>query len=388
MSQETKHTSSHNGRRILISGGGSGGHVFPAIAIANELKNQDPDCKIHFVGATGKLEMKKVPQAGFSITGLPIRGMQRKWTLKNISVPFRLLISLWKARKLIREFKPDVAVGVGGYASFPILRAASRMKVPTIVQEQNSYAGVANRLLKKSADWFFVAYEETRKVFPEEKIIKTGNPVRVELKEEKTTVQDAKKHFGLDANKPAVLLMGGSLGARSLNNAMVANADAIASNPDIQWFWQSGSLYEKEMAESRTASLDNVKMTAFIDRMDLAYKMADLIVCRSGAMTIAEICLLGKPAILVPSPNVAEDHQTMNANALVEEGAALLVKDTNANEKLILKAVEVLQEDARLIELGKNALRMSKPNATADIASCILKVAKGQNPKGDIEDDN
>lgn len=384
MSQEKINTNpADKGRRVIISGGGTGGHVFPAIAIANQLKALDPEIKIHFVGATGKIEMIKVPKAGYSITGLPIRGIQRKLTLKNLAVPFRLLASLWKAFRLINSFRPQVAVGVGGYASFPTLQMANRKGIPTLIQEQNSYAGVANRMLRSKANLFCVAYDGLEKVFPKDKIIQTGNPVRLDLLNASDSADAAKKHFGLDSEKTTILIMGGSLGARTLNDAMAANAKLIKQQPEVQWLWQAGSLYVDEFENSESAKLPNVQMQAFIDRMDLAYKMADLVICRAGALTVSEICLLGKACILIPSPNVAEDHQTKNAMALVNKGAAVLIKDKVASEEMVKKGLAVIEDQGALRKLSEAAKAMGKPNATKDIAQYILKLIDGENPKGD-----
>ncbi len=359
--------------RILISGGGTGGHVFPAIAIANQLKELLPDVEIQFVGATGKIEMKKVPAAGYPIIGLPIRGLQRKLTARNLSVPFRLITSLFKAYQLVRKFKPQVAIGVGGYASFPTLYLANKLGVKTLIQEQNSFAGVANKLLRGKADKYCVAYDKMENYFPKEKIVFTGNPVRSELANVSETEEEAKTHFNFQVDKPVVLLTGGSLGAQRMNEAFVANHDLIAANPDIQWLCQAGSLYEERFKQSPTALLSNVKMVAFVDRMDLAYKMSSLIICRAGALTVSEVCLLGKAAILIPSPNVAEDHQTKNAMALVEKDAAILVKNGDAEKLMVTKALEVLKDTARKRAIEKNALEMGKPEATMTIANEILK---------------
>ncbi len=360
--------------RILISGGGTGGHVFPAIAIANQIKELLPSVEIQFVGATGKIEMKKVPAAGYPIVGLPIRGLQRKLTLKNLSVPFRLLASLYKAFQLVRKFKPQVAIGVGGYASFPTLYMANKLGVKTMIQEQNSFAGVANKLLRGKADKYCVAYERMENYFPKEKLVLTGNPVRSELTNVNVTEAEAKSHFGFDEEKPVVLLTGGSLGAQRMNESIVANYDLIAKHSNIQWLWQAGSLYEERFLESPIANLPHVKMVAFIDRMDLAYKMSSLIICRAGALTVSEVCLLGKAAILIPSPNVAEDHQTKNAMALVEKNAAVLVKNSNAEKLMIKTAFDILNDKAQKSALEKNAFSLGKPQATRTIANEVLKL--------------
>ena len=360
--------------RIVISGGGSGGHVFPAIAIANQLKEFIPDADIKFIGATGKIEMKKVPLAGYSILGLPIRGLQRRFTLQNLTVPFRLVYSMLKAFSFLRKFKPLIAIGVGGYASFPTLYMASVLGIKTLIQEQNSHAGVANKLLRNRADKFCVAYENMDKYFSKEKIVYTGNPVRTNLADAKVTKEAAKILCGLDPKKPTVLLTGGSLGARNLNDAMEVNCELIAANPEVQWYWQVGSLYEERFLQMKTANLPNVKMVAFIDRMDLAYKIADILICRAGALTISEICLLGKSAILVPSPNVAEDHQTKNALALAEKKAAVLVKDSEAQEKMVATALNLLKDISARMSLEKNAKALGRPEATKDIVATIVEL--------------
>jgi len=367
-------TSSGKDLRILISGGGTGGHVFPAIAIANQLRELLPEVEIKFVGATGKIEMKKVPAAGYPIIGLPIRGLQRKLTARNLSVPFRLLSSLFKAYQLIRKFKPQVAIGVGGYASFPTLYMANKLGVKTMIQEQNSFAGVANKLLRGRADKYCVAYEKMENYFPKEKLVFTGNPVRSELANVSESEEQAKSHFGFDDEKPVVLLTGGSLGAQKMNEAFVANHELISANPNIQWLWQAGSLYEERFKESATARLTNVKMVAFVDRMDLAYKMSSLVICRAGALTVSEVCLLGKAAVLIPSPNVAEDHQTKNALALVKKDAAVLVKNSDAEKLMVTEALKILNNEARKRAIENNALAMGKPEATRSIADEVLKL--------------
>ena len=311
--------------KIIVSGGGSGGHVFPAIAIADALKKKDKFIEILFVGAKGKIEMEKVPKAGYEIEGLWISGLQRKLTLRNLSFPFKLISSLWKARGILKRFKPDVVVGVGGFASGPVLEMASRMGIPCLIQEQNSYAGITNRLLAKKVDRICVAYDGMERFFPASKIVHTGNPVRQDLLDLSQKKNEAIAHFGLDPDKKTLLVFGGSLGARTLNEMMDTGYQSIKSLTDTQVLWQVGKLYEVSFQNSETAQLDHVRLLTFIDRMDLAYAVADVVMCRAGASTISELCLAGKASILIPSPNVAEDHQRKNAEALVSKNAARLV---------------------------------------------------------------
>lgn len=362
--------------RIIISGGGTGGHVFPAIAIANEIKKLKPDSEILFVGAEGKIEMEKVPKAGYPIEGLWISGFHRKLTLRNLMFPFKLLSSLWKANRIINRFKPDVVVGVGGYASGPTLEVASRKGIPVLVQEQNSFPGITNRLLAKRASKICVAYDGMERWFPKSKIVLTGNPVRQDLFKNLDQKRDeAIDYFGFEKNKKTIFVFGGSLGARTINNAMAANTELI-NNPDIQVLWQAGKLYIEEMSQSATAALNNVKVVQFIDRMDLAYAMSDIIIGRAGALTISELCLVGKPSILIPSPNVSEDHQTKNAMALVGKNAAVLVKDSDAKELIMKKALEVLNDEDLKKNLSENILKLKKENAAVEIANTVLSLIK------------
>jgi UDP-N-acetylglucosamine--N-acetylmuramyl-(pentapeptide) pyrophosphoryl-undecaprenol N-acetylglucosamine transferase len=361
--------------KVIISGGGSGGHVFPAIAIANEFKKQRPDAEILFVGAKGKMEMEKVPKAGFPIKGLWISGFHRKLTLRNLMFPFKLVSSLFKAFGIIQSFKPDVVIGVGGYASGPTLQVATMKGIPTLIQEQNSFPGITNRLLAKKVNRICVAYEGMNKFFPEEKIRLTGNPVRQDIVELTDKKEEGLKHFGLVQNKRTILLFGGSLGARTLNDSMAANKDLLEKNQNVQVLWQAGKLYIEEFNQSATAQLDNVKILPFIDRMDLAYAMADVVICRAGALTISELCLVGKPAILIPSPNVAEDHQTMNAKALSTKDAGILVADKNA-KKMLEQALHVLDNEQVMNDLKKNIRKLAKANAATNIVSEILQIIK------------
>jgi len=358
--------------RIIISGGGTGGHVYPAIAIANEIKRFVPDAEILFVGAKGKLEMEKVPQAGYQIEGLWISGFQRKLTLRNLIFPIKLVNSLWQAWWIVRRFSPDAVVGVGGYASGPTLKMATRWKVPTLIQEQNSHAGMTNRLLAKSASKICVAYEGMERFFPKNKIVLTGNPVRSDIHNVNNKREEGLAHFGLEKNKKTIVVVGGSLGARTLNDSMAAALSKL-QNADIQVFWQAGKLYIEEF-EPQVESIDNVKIMAFIDRMDLAYAMADVVISRAGALTISELCLVGKPAILVPSPNVSEDHQTANAKALVEKNAAILVRDADAKETMIDVAMNLLSDQDKMEELSENIKALGKPDAARHITQEVINL--------------
>ena len=362
--------------RVIISGGGTGGHVFPAIAIADAIKKQEPEANILFVGAEGKLEMEKVPKAGYSIVGLPIRGFHRKLTFRNLMFPFKLLSSMMKARKVIRDFKPDVAVGVGGYASGPVLYVASSKKIPTLVQEQNSYAGVTNKLLAKKVNKICVAYDGMDKFFPKEKILFTGNPVRREIFENDITTSGAKAKLRLVGNKKTILIFGGSLGARALNESIEAGAKLLSEHSEINFIWQVGKLYYEEYKISEVAKLPNVTVLPFIEDMASAYKAADLVVCRAGALTISELSLVVKAAILVPSPNVAEDHQTKNAMALVEKGAAMMVRDSEGKEKLVKTMLELINDEAKCVELRNNIEHFGRPDAAKIIAQEVLKIGE------------
>jgi len=365
-----------NNMKVIISGGGTGGHVFPAIAIAKALKKIDANIDILFIGAEGKIEMEKVPKAGFKIEGLPIMGFHRKLTLRNLAFPLKLIKSLLKARKIIKNFQPDVVIGTGGYASGPALKMANSLNIPTVLQEQNSYAGVTNRLLAQKASAICVAYDGLSNFFPSEKLTVTGNPVRKDLLVDKNEVAIAKAHFGLDENKKTILVMGGSLGARTINQAMGAATELIEKRDDIQVIWQMGRLYEDDFMNCPTAMLPNVHAMVFIDRMDYAYAVADVAVCRAGALTISELMVTSVPAVLVPSPNVAEDHQTNNAMALVNSGAALMVKDLEAKEKMWVDTVKLLDDDNLRKKLKIKLLEMAKPNADDEIAQIAISVSQ------------
>ena len=360
--------------RIIISGGGTGGHIYPAIAIAHALKNIDPATEILFVGAEGKMEMQKVPQAGYRIIGLPVRGLQRSLDFKNLLVPFRLLQSLQKARRVIKDFRPQVAVGVGGYASGPLLYMAAAMGIPTLIQEQNSYAGLTNKWLAKRAATICVAYEGMEQFFPASKIIFTGNPVRKDILLAHQKRKEAFEFFQLQPGIPTLLVIGGSLGAGTLNKCLQAAVEMLHQT-NCQVIWQTGK-HDFEVCQKlvEAASAPNVRVFDFISRMDLAYASADVVVSRAGALSISELCLVAKPAILVPSPNVAEDHQTKNAMALVKENAALLVKDGDAQATLVRKALELLGDEERKKMLSGQIRKLARPDAAERIAREILKL--------------
>lgn len=362
-------------KRIIISGGGTGGHIFPAISIANAIRKAEPDAEILFVGAEGRMEMEKVPAAGYEIKGLPVAGFIRSLTPKNIIVLFRLFKSLLKARKIIKEFAPDVVVGVGGYASGPVLKQAGRMGIPTLIQEQNSYAGVTNKLLARKAAVICVAYDNMEKYFPAEKIIKTGNPVRMTFDNIDALKQEAFAFFGLDSARPVVLVLGGSLGAGTINKSLASKLEMLHSS-GCQWLWQTGKNYFAGIKEITDRNSSNsVKVSDFINRMDFAFAAADVIISRAGAGTISELCLVGKPVILVPSPNVAEDHQTRNAMALSERDAAILIRDAEAREKLVEEAIRLVSDSTRRKLLSANILKMADRDADIRIAREVLKLA-------------
>lgn len=363
--------------RIIISGGGTGGHIFPAISIANAIKEQSPDTDILFVGAEGRMEMQRVPAAGYRIIGLPVAGFDRHHLLKNISVLYKLGKSQIKARQIIKDFKPDAAVGVGGYASGPTLKMAGMMGIPILIQEQNSYAGVTNKLLAKQAMKICVAYDGMERFFEKDKIIMTGNPVRQNLLKEKKDRAEAVKAFGLDPNKKTVLVIGGSLGARTLNNCMMHGLEKIKTS-GRQFIWQSGKIYidEARAAINKAGELPMVKLTDFISDMATAYSAADLVISRAGAGSISEFCLLSKPIILVPSPNVAEDHQTKNALALVNKNAALYIKDNEAEKNLLSTAIETVNKPELLKSLSENINKLAFKDSATIIAKEVIKLAE------------
>ena len=363
--------------RIIVSGGGTGGHIFPALSIADAIKSKHPEAKILFVGADNRMEMQRVPDAGYEIVGLPIAGFNRKNIFKNFKVLWLILKSQRMAKKIIKDFAPHAAVGVGGYASGPTLKMAASMGIPTLIQEQNSYAGVTNKILAKKAGMICVAYDGMERFFPQEKIKLTGNPVRKSLIEMRTNRDEAIKAIGLDASKKCVLIVGGSLGARSINEAVFANIEAIREQKDIQFIWQTGKLYFEEMKD-RCAAVgkpENLTIKDFVSNMAAALGAADLVVSRAGAGSISEFALLGKAVILVPSPNVSEDHQTKNAMALVEKEAAIHVPDSKAKEELIKVAVETVLDAERIAALERNVEKLGKPNAAEVIADEVIKLA-------------
>jgi UDP-N-acetylglucosamine--N-acetylmuramyl-(pentapeptide) pyrophosphoryl-undecaprenol N-acetylglucosamine transferase len=362
----------HN--RVIISGGGTGGHVFPAISIANALRKIDKDIEILFVGAEGKMEMEKVPAAGYKIVGLPVAGISRKNILKNFSVFIKLIKSLRLARKTIRDFKPDVAVGVGGYASGPVLKLAGRMGIPILIQEQNGYAGATNKLLAKKASAICVAYDGMDKYFPAAKIIKTGNPVRQNFDDLGSLKEEAFKFFGLKNELQVILILGGSLGAGAINKCLSDNIETLR-NSDCQWLWQTGKYYYDDVRKLVPSQADGkIAVHAFIDRMDLAFAAAGIIISRAGAGTISELCLVGKPVILVPSPNVAEDHQTRNAMALAEKDAAIVISDDNAEKRLVGEAIKLISDNQKKKTLSENIAKMAERDADIRIAREVLKL--------------
>jgi UDP-N-acetylglucosamine--N-acetylmuramyl-(pentapeptide) pyrophosphoryl-undecaprenol N-acetylglucosamine transferase len=368
--------------RVIISGGGTGGHIFPAVSIANAVKALRPDAKILFIGAEGRMEMQRVPAAGYDIKGLPIRGFFRPlWKPANIGVAIDYLKSKWLAKKILRDFKPQVAVGVGGYASSAALGAANSLGIPTLLQEQNSYAGLANKTLASKAKKICVAYEGMERFFPGQKIMLTGNPVRQQLLDSNISHDDAVRSFGFDPQKKTILIVGGSLGARTLNESVLAHLEDIKES-GIQFVWQTGKYYSAEINERMKGhELSNLVITDFVSDMATAYKAADLVVSRAGAGSISEFCLLGKAVILVPSPNVAEDHQTKNALALVNKQAALYVKDSEAAKLLLPLAIDTAKDDAKLQSLSTNILKMALPDSAEIIAKEVIKLAHSLNDK-------
>ena len=372
--------------RFLISGGGTGGHIFPAVSIANALREADPSCDILFVGALGRMEMERVPQAGYPIVGLPVRGFNRQQPWKNVSVLIDLVRSMWRARQIVRDFRPDVGIGVGGYTSGAAMKVAAKMGVPILLQEQNGFAGVTNKLLKDDAKKICVAYEGMERFFPKDKLILTGNPVRQNLTT--GTREEAIKYFNAEfgvnftADKKTLLIIGGSLGARTINESIIYHLPQLLES-DIQVIWQTGKNY---FADCQAALIENnsklkiqnskLLATAFLSNMPLAYALADLVISRAGASSISELCLLGKPSILVPSPNVAEDHQTHNAMALVSKQAAILVKDKDAKELLIPEALSLIQDDKQLTALHENILTLALPDSARLIAEEVIRLAQ------------
>lgn len=359
--------------KFIVSGGGTGGHIYPAIAIANELKSRFPDAEFLFVGAKDKMEMQKVPQAGYKIEGLWIAGLQRKLTVQNMMFPFKLISSLWKSRQIINKFKPDVVIGTGGFASGPLLQVANSRNIPTLVQEQNSYPGITNKLLSKKANKICVAYDNLERFFPKEKIVVTGNPVREDLLNIENKKEEAIAHFNLDRNKKTLLVLGGSLGARRINQLIEKEIYNIVSK-DIQVIWQCGKFYINEYKHFSDGK--NVQVLDFIDRMDLVYAAADFVISRAGASSVSELCLVGKPTIFIPSPNVAEDHQTKNAKAIVDKNGAILLKENELDENFETVFSELVTNQNLQLELSQNIKSLAKPNATKDIVEEIIKLIK------------
>jgi UDP-N-acetylglucosamine--N-acetylmuramyl-(pentapeptide) pyrophosphoryl-undecaprenol N-acetylglucosamine transferase len=359
--------------KFIISGGGTGGHIYPAVAIANELKAQFPDATFLFVGAKDKMEMQKVPQAGYKIEGLWIAGLQRKITVQNAMFPIKLASSLLKSFFILKRFKPDVVIGTGGFASGAVLKVASMLGIPTVIQEQNSYPGITNKLLAKKANSICVAYENLERFFPKEKLHFTGNPVRQDLMEVASKKEEAIAHFKLDASKKTLLILGGSLGARRINQLIEKELDFLLQL-DFQIIWQCGKHYLNEY--SKYNETENVQVTAFIDRMDLVYAAADVVISRSGASSVSELCIVGKPTIFIPSPNVAEDHQTKNAKAIVERGAAILIKESNLDDEFKIVFEAIVKDQGKLQNLTENIKKLAKPNATKAIVEEIKKVLK------------
>lgn len=357
--------------KFILSGGGTGGHIYPAIAIANELKLRFPDAEFLFVGAQDKMEMQKVPQSGYAIEGLWIAGLQRKLTFSNAMFPIKLMSSLWKSRKIIKKLKPDVVIGTGGFASGPLLQMANSLNIPTVIQEQNSYPGITNKLLSKKANTICVAYENLEQFFPKEKIVFTGNPVRQDILDIDSKRNEALSYFNLDENKKTLLVIGGSLGARRINQLIAKEIDFLRNN-NLQIIWQCGNLYMSDY--KHFSEVENVQVMSFIDRMDLIYAAADFVISRAGASSVSELCLVGKPTIFIPSPNVAEDHQTKNAKAIVDKNGALLIKESELDEKFESVFNKLIHDQNLQNNLSQNIKSLAKPNATKDIVKEIIKL--------------
>ncbi|MFN3753413.1 undecaprenyldiphospho-muramoylpentapeptide beta-N-acetylglucosaminyltransferase [Flavobacterium sp.] len=359
--------------KFILSGGGTGGHIYPAVAIANELKSRFPEAEFLFVGAKDKMEMQKVPQAGYQINGLWIAGLQRKLTLQNAMFPLKLVSSLLTSRQILKSFKPDVVIGTGGFASGPLLQMANSMDIPTVIQEQNSYPGITNKLLSKRANAICVAYENLERFFPKDKIVFTGNPVRQDLLDVETKTAEGIAYFKLDTNKKTLLVLGGSLGARRVNQLIAKELDFLLQS-GIQVFWQCGKLYFDEYQHFNER--ENVQVVAFIDKMDLIYAAADFVISRAGASSVSELCLVGKPTIFIPSPNVAEDHQTKNAKAIVDKNGAILLKENELEEKFETTFSDLISNKDLQLTLSQNIKKLAKPNATKDIVEQIIKLIK------------
>ena len=364
--------------KFILSGGGTGGHIYPAVAIANELKSRFPDAEFLFVGAQDKMEMQKVPQAGYEIEGLWIAGLQRKLTLQNAMFPFKIMYSLWQSRTIIKKFKPDVAIGTGGFASGPLLQMANILKIPTVIQEQNSYPGITNKLLSKKANTICVAYENLERFFPKDKMILTGNPVRQDLIDVKSKRAEAIQYLNLDANKKTVLVLGGSLGARRVNQLIEKELNNFLSQ-NVQVIWQCGKLYFEEYEKYNSNKLITpnsqlITVLAFIDRMDLVYAAADIVISRAGASSVSELCIVGKPVIFIPSPNVAEDHQTKNAQSIVDKKGAIMLKESELEEQFSLVFEALLKDQGKQDLLSKNIRQLALPSATKEIVDEIVKL--------------
>jgi len=365
-------------KKAIISGGGTGGHIFPAISIANALKRHDENIEILFVGAEGKMEMERVPKAGFKIIGLPVRGFQRRLTLENFSFFIKLYKSMKMARKIVKEFNPDIAIGVGGFASGPLLNAATKYKIPTLIQEQNSYAGVTNKILGKKVDKICVAYDKMDRFFPAKKIVVTGNPVRMDLLMNLDKKVEAIKHFNLLGNKRTILIIGGSLGARTVNNSIEKGLQKFIDN-NIQIIWQTGKFYYEESSKAAEGlESKGIIVKDFISRMDYAYAIADMVISRAGASSVSELCLVKKPTIFVPSPNVAEDHQTKNAMALIEKDAAMMIEDELAEEQLVDEAIKLIKDEYRMNIYSENIATLGKHNSAERIVEEIIKLVENK----------
>ncbi|NDI99389.1 undecaprenyldiphospho-muramoylpentapeptide beta-N-acetylglucosaminyltransferase [Flavobacterium sp. LaA7.5] len=360
-------------KKFILSGGGTGGHIYPAIAIANELKHRFPDCEILFVGAKDKMEMQKVPQAGYEIKGLWIAGIQRKLTLDNAMFPLKLMSSLVKSRKIVKQFKPDAVIGTGGFASGPLLRAAASLNIPAVLQEQNSYPGITNRWLAKKAQKICVAYEGLEQFFPKEKIVVTGNPVREDLISVTEKRKEAIQAYGLNTEKKTLLVLGGSLGSRRINQLIAKELTWLLAQ-DIQILWQCGKLYFEEY--KAYGEKEGVQVLSYIDRMDFVYAAADMVISRSGASSVSELCIVGKPVVFIPSPNVAEDHQTKNAQAIVDKEGALLLKESQLDTQFQPVFEDLLKNEEKRQKLSENIKKLAKPNATKDIVDEIVKLIK------------
>jgi UDP-N-acetylglucosamine--N-acetylmuramyl-(pentapeptide) pyrophosphoryl-undecaprenol N-acetylglucosamine transferase len=358
--------------KFILSGGGTGGHIYPAVAIANELKSRFPDAEFLFVGAKDKMEMQKVPQSGYKIEGLWIAGLQRKLTLQNAMFPFKLIDSLWKSRNILKKFRPNVVIGTGGFASGPLLQMANTLNIPTVIQEQNSFPGITNKLLSKKANKICVAYENLEQFFPKEKMILTGNPVRQDLIDIESKKAEAIHFFNLDATKKTLLVLGGSLGARRVNQLIEKELQKFESL-QVQLIWQCGKLYYEDYKKYNS---DNVQVLAFIDRMDLVYAAADVVISRAGASSVSELCIVGKPVIFIPSPNVAEDHQTKNAKSIVDRKGALMIKETELESEFSLVFEALLKDKGKQTQLSTNIKLLALPNATKQIVDEIVKLIK------------